>query len=231
MDSVFGKSSTGFTRDDKDKLARKRALNPALSGAAAGAASGALVANVGGDALRRASQKKVFNTGTNDYQWVNRGRVSPRRAKLGRIGAKTSAKALPLTFAAGGLGAVANVNGIQMSHLWNKKDKVYDQAAKVKEASKVSKASDDLQLAAARLGSDYVRLAVEDYRKKNNIRSNALLGQKFLDGLKIGTAATFMLTPVFSTMLSRPGPDEYKVGIKKAAEPQNPIRKSIFNRD
>lgn len=325
MDSVFGKSSTGFTRDDKDKLARKRALNPALSGAAAGAAGGALVANVGGDALRRASQKKVFNTSTNDYQWVSRGRVSPRRAKLGRIGAKTSAKALPLTFAAGGLGAVANVNGIQMSHLWNKKDKVYDQAAKVKEASKVSKmafdsreeqrewakkllanirvsrtgaqlgpsipsgsytgdqsvglpkgtepygtnkrgfgklsirggkparlkrkktsskvskASDDLQLAAARLGSDYVRrlgsdyvrLAVEDYRKKNNIRPKALLNQKFLDGLSIGAAATFMLTPVFSSLSSRPGPDEYIVGVKKAAEsvPQDPIRKSIFNRD
>lgn len=229
MTTVFGKTGTGFTRDDKDRLARKRALNPALSGAAAGAASGALVANVGGDALRRASQKKVFNTGTNDYQWVNRDGVSPRRVKLGRIGAKTSAKALPLTFAAGGLGAVANVNGIQMSHLWNKKDKVYQQ---------VAKASDDVQVAAVKLGSDYVRLAVKDYRRENNIRPNALLSQKFLDGLRIGAAASFMLTPVFSSLLSRPGPDEYKVGVKKnvgaryaLSAPQNPIRKSIFNRD
>lgn len=233
VDSVFGKSSTGFTREDKDKLARKRAVNPVLSGAAAGAAGGALVANVGGLAMRNASQRRVFDPKTNEYSWVNRNNVTPRRARVGRVGAKVGSKAIPLTLAAGGLNAVAAANGIQMSHLWNKKDNVYDHAAKVKEANKVSKAGDDLQTAAVKLGADYVRLAVDDYRRKNNIRPKALLSQKFLDGLRVGAAATFMLTPVISSLSSRPGPDEYKVGIKKAAEsaPQNPIRKSIFSRD
>lgn len=237
MDSVFGKSSTGFTREDKDKLARKRAINPALSGAAAGAAGGALVANVGGLAMRNASQRKVFDPKTNEYSWVNRDNVTPRRARVGRIGAKVGSKAIPLTLAAGGLNAVAAANGIQMSHLWNKKDKVYDHAAKLKEANKVSKAIDEI---AYDLGSNYLKGKTENYRslaRRKPKSPKGILGDpRFLSGLQIGTAATFgglALTPIIGAMLNNPGPDEYKVGIKKAAEsvPQNPIRKSIFNRD
>ena len=75
--------TSSFTREDKDKLARKRAVNPALSGAAAAAAGGALVANVGGIAMRNASQRKVFNPKTNEYSWVNRSNVTRLLNSLG----------------------------------------------------------------------------------------------------------------------------------------------------
>ena len=50
--------SSKFTRDDKEKLARKRAVNPAISAAAAGTSAAALGANVGGIGLRRMAQKQ-----------------------------------------------------------------------------------------------------------------------------------------------------------------------------
>lgn len=208
--------TSSFTREDKDKLARKRAVNPALSGAAAGAAGGALVANVGGLAMRNASQRKVFDPKTNEYSWVNRDNVTPRRARVGRVGSKVGSKAIPLTLAAGGLNAVAAANGIQMSHLWNKKDNVYDHAAKVKAANKVSKSVGEI---AYDLGSNYLKGKTDNYRSLVRRKPKGILGDpRFLSGLQIGTAATFSglaLTPIIGAMLNKPGPDEYKRGIKK----------------
>lgn len=217
--------TSSFTREDKDKLARKRAANPTLSGAAAGAAGGALVANVGGLAMRNASQRKVFDPRTNEYSWVNRDNVTPRRARVGRVGAKVGSKAIPLTLAAGGLNAVAAANGIQMSHLWNKKDNVYDHAAKVKAASKVTKSFGDI---AYDLGSNYLKGKTDNYRSLVKRKPKGILGDpRFLSGLQIGTAATFSglaLTPVIGAMLNRPGPDEYKRGIKKTMGKKNDYR-------
>lgn len=118
-----------LTRDERDKLNRKRALNPTLSGAAAGASGAALATQLGGSALRNLGQKKTFDNKSGEYKWTNKN-VSPRKIKASRFGSKVQAKAIPLTLAAGGLNAVAAANGIQMSHLWNKKDKVYDQVKK-----------------------------------------------------------------------------------------------------
>lgn len=220
--------TSSFTREDKDKLARKRAVNPALSGAAAGAAGGALVANVGGIAMRNASQRKVFDPKTNEYSWVNRDNVTPRRARMGRIGSKVGSKAIPLTLAAGGLNAVAAANGIQMSHLWNKKDNVYDQAAKVKAASKVSKSVGGVGEIAYDLGSNYLKGKTDNYRSLMRGKPKGILGDsRFLRGLQIGTAATFSglaLTPIIGAMLNRPGPDEYKRGIKKTMKKKNDAR-------
>ena len=113
-----------FTREDKKKLDRKRAINPALSAGAAGASGAALLANVGGMALRNSGQKKQFNDKLNDYEWVKREGASAKRMKAAKIGSKLQAKAIPITLAAGGINAAAAANGIQMSNLWNKKDKI-----------------------------------------------------------------------------------------------------------
>ena len=113
-----------FTREDKKKLDRKRAINPALSAGAAGASGAALLANVGGMALRNSGQKKQFNDKLNDYEWVKREGASAKRMKAAKIGSKLQAKAIPITLAAGGINAAAAANGIQMSSLWNKKDKI-----------------------------------------------------------------------------------------------------------
>lgn len=114
-----------FTRTDKKQLDRKRAINPVVSGAAAGTSLAALGANVGGLAMRSKGQQKIFNDKTGDYQWVDRPGASAKKLKLARMGSKLQAKALPTSLVAGGIGAAAALNGIQMSHLWNKKDKVY----------------------------------------------------------------------------------------------------------
>ena len=212
-------SNSAFTREDKDKLARKRALNPALSGAAAGAAGGALVANVGGNALRNVSQKKVFDDRLNDYTWTDRQGISPRKVKVGRAGSKLAAKALPLTFAAGGIGAVANANGIQMSHLWNKKDKVYQQAAIAKNKLKskdVSKSSRDLIQA---ITAGYVTGQIQNYHQLNpqaRKKPGFLDDKRVLRGIEIGTALGLAATPALSALLTSPGDDEYIVGVKKS---------------
>lgn len=116
--------SEKFTREDKNKLDHKRALNPVLSAGAAGASGAALAANLGGSALRNVGQKKVFDSKLNDYTWVNRAGASANKMKAARLGSKLQAKAIPITLAAGGINAVTAANGIGMSKLWNKKDKV-----------------------------------------------------------------------------------------------------------
>ena len=69
-------TTSKFTREDKKKLDHKRAINPALSAGAAGASGAALLANVGGMALRNTGQKKQFNDKLNDYEWVKREGIS-----------------------------------------------------------------------------------------------------------------------------------------------------------
>ena len=207
-------TTSKFTREDKKKLDRKRAINPALSAGAAGASGAALLANVGGMALRNTGQKKQFNDKLNDYEWVKREGASAKRMKAAKIGSKLQAKAIPITLAAGGINAAAAANGIQMSNLWNKKDKI--------KTVGVSKSLGGFLAGAAahKAKKSGTQFALRELQAKGVIPNLSALAptqrDKFFQGLGAGTLITAIAaTPMLSSAFNRPGMDEFLPGVKK----------------
>ena len=134
--------------------------------------------------------------------------------KAAKIGSKLQAKAIPITLAAGGINAAAAANGIQMSNLWNKKDKI--------KTVGVSKSLSGLLAGAAaqKAKKSGTQFALRELQAKGVIPNLGALAptqrDKFFQGLGAGTLITAIAaTPMLSSAFNRPGMDEFRPGVKK----------------